>query len=171
MSYFLKTYLLFLPVILVSSCISQTKNEAYVKEVECQCQLLDADTGLQKETIVTGISDGKNDVPSSSVSLACNVRQTKYIKIEHKMMVNYIHDYQFYYKNKKLIKAKINIHNKEGSENQQINYSAVYYIRRNKCIKSINENLKWSDCDKVKDDSRTAFLDAFPLMNLLLRRK
>ncbi|PWN67346.1 hypothetical protein [Chryseobacterium oncorhynchi] len=87
------------------------------------------------------------------------------------MMVNYIHDYQFYYKNKKLIKAKINIHNKEDSENQQINYSAVYYIRRNKCIKSINENLEWSDCDKVKDDSRTAFLDAFPLMNLLLRRK
>lgn len=126
---------------------------------------------IKKETIVTGISNGKNDVPSSSLSLICNTQQTKYIKIEHKMMVNYIHDYQFYYKNKKLIKAKINIHSKEDAENQQVNYSAVYYLRNNKCIKSINENVKWSDCNKVKEDSRNSFQDGFLLMNLIENKK
>lgn len=167
----MKTYLLLLPVILIFSCMSQKKSEAYIKEVEYQCQLLDMDKEVKKETIVTGMSDGKNNVPVMSTSLICNTRKPKYIKLEHKMMVNNNHDYQFYYKNKKLIKAKINIRSKEDSEDQHINYSAVYYLRNNTCINIMNEDIKWSDCNTVKEDSRAALLDAFPLMNLLLSRK
>lgn len=167
----MKTYLLFLPLILISSCMSQKKREVYIKEMEYQCQLLDIDPEVKKETIVTGMSDSENDTPVMSTSLIYNARKPKYIKLEHKMMVNNIHDYQFYYKNKKLIKAKIKIHSKENSEDQHINYSAVYYLRNNKCIKSMNENIKWSDCNTVREESRATLLDAFPLMNLLLSRK
>lgn len=169
MKFSVKSYGLFLLLVMISSCMSQKNTEAYIQELNHQSLLLDAGTGLKKETIVTGMSDGKTDTPGIITSLICNPQQPRYIKVEKKMMVNYAYNYQFYYKDKKLIKAKINIRNNEGSEDQQVNYSAVYYLRDDKCIKSIDEDRKWSDCKTIKEDSRSAFSDGFQLMNLILR--
>ncbi|MFN1216146.1 hypothetical protein ACKW6Q_04085 [Chryseobacterium kwangjuense] len=146
------------------SCTSQKKNDAYIQEIDHQVQLLDSGTGLKKETIILGIGDGVNDRTVFTVSLIYNPGQPGYIKIEKKINADYTYNNQFYYRNKKLVKAKINRKNNTNSENSESDYSVEYYLQRNSCIRTINEDPEKSDCRKIKADSETALLDVFPLL-------
>lgn len=155
---------LLLMLCFIVSCTSRKNREAYIKETDRQTQLLDTGTGLKKDSIVSGISSGGEDKIVSTVSVIFNPEHPEYIKIEKKTGADYTYNNQFYYKNRKLIKAKIQIKNNTDSGNPDADYSAVYYLHRNRCIKEVNKDPKRSDCHKIKDDSETALLDGFPLL-------
>ncbi|MDR2236938.1 MAG: hypothetical protein LBE92_12525 [Chryseobacterium sp.] len=155
----MKSYYLWLIAALVTSCTSQKKNAAYITEADNQALLLDTGVGVKKETIVSGISSGGVDIPVSSVTVIFDPKRSEYVKIEKKMVADNAYNNQFYYKNQKLIKANIHIKNKPDTD-----YSAVYYLHRNKCIKKVDENPERSDCNTIKSDSETALLDGLPLL-------
>ncbi len=152
---------LLLTLIMACSCTNQKKNDAYIKETDHQVHLLDSGIRLKKETIISGIGDGENDRTVFTVSLIYNPGQPEYIKIEKKIDADYTYNNQFYYINQKLVKAKIN---RKSNTNSEADYSAEYYLQRNSCIKTINEDPEKSDCRKIKADSETALLDVFPLL-------
>ncbi|MDR6923586.1 hypothetical protein [Chryseobacterium sp. 2987] len=155
---------LLLMLCFIVSCTSQKNREAYIKEIDYQSQLLDTGAGLKKDTIVSGISSGGVDRIISTVSVAFDPEHPEYIKIVKKTGIDYTYNNQFYYKNQKLIKAKINIKNNTDSGSPNADYSAVYYLHRNRCIKKVNEDPEKSDCHKVKYDSDMALLDGLPLI-------
>lgn len=160
----MKPYHLFLIIITVCSCISQKKNEAYIKEIDRQSQLLDAGTGLKKETIKSGITSGETDRVLSTVSVIFNPERPEYIKIEKKTGIDSIYNNEFYYRNQKLVKAKLNIKTHKDSLDSDADYWVVYYLHRKKCIKKMNEDPERSDCHTIKDDAEMALLEGLPLL-------
>ncbi len=159
----MKPYYWLLMTFFFVSCAGQKNKEDRIKETDRQAQLLDTGEGLKKDSIISGISSGGVDRIVSTVSVIFNPQYPEYVKIEHKTGADGTHSSQFYYKNQKLIKAKINIKNNTDSGKPEADYNAVYYLHRNRCIKKINENPGRSDCRKVKYDSETALLDGLPL--------
>lgn len=160
----MKSWHLLLILMMACSCSSQKKNDAYMQEIDHQVQLLDSGTGLKKETIISGIGDGENDRAVFTVSVIYNPGQPEYIKIEKKVEADYTYNNQFYYRNQKLVKAKINRKSNKNPEHPGTGYSAEYYLHRNSCIKTVNEEPEKSDCRKIKTDSETALLDVLPLL-------
>ncbi|GEM_PF-3576254 len=134
--------------IFVFSQNSQT--EITVKNIDSVANSID-----KNKELIEGISEGemlnkKRDIKGgfSTYDLK-NKSQTELFRIRDNSSTDFYYKKTYYFHNKKVIKAIIEIEDwNSKSEMQQI-YKAIYYYDNDKILKVENENIKFSNAKSV----------------------
>ena len=124
--------------------------ELIVKKIDSIAKTID-----ENKDLIEGISEGeisnkKGDIKGdfSTYDLK-NKSQTELFRIRDYSSTDFYYKKTYYYHNKKLIKAIIEIEDWNSKSEMQKVYNAVYHFENEKILKIENENIKFSNAKSV----------------------
>ena len=142
----------FLLVLMFSAFVfsQDLQPELIVKKIDSIAKTID-----ENKDLIEGISEGeisnkKGDIKGgfSTYDLK-NKSQTELYRIRDYSSTDFYYKKTYYYHNKKLIKAIIEIEDWNSKSEMQKVYNAVYHFENEKILKIENENIKFSNAKSV----------------------